>query len=236
MISVSCTEDDYANIEAAERQYASLYLDIKYGDRPAARQHAKQFENDVQQLGLNWVSPNSVGSEDVFRFRLRRARKAWEATRFAIDEDNLPLAALQLDRATYEMSVAHPASFNRLQLGKLYPGLSSWATLQSILEDEKYCGYGWEQIGYYHDKLARNFAELNTLHPLEAFYARNAAEADEYQRKIGAINLQLESLEKSINFQDRKLILLEMDRTDQAIDELIKYFSLPEQEGQEVEL
>lgn len=144
-----CTTEQQAYGRQAEMAYVDLLYALYTKDQADARVAAREFDLTIGQLrqsGPRFFREEEM--DDMF-YHLENAESVYAQARESIEDSNLSLAAVQLDRATYELSAADPNSFNELYVGSIYDFIAGWLEVDHAVRDTELCNLEWKQFTRY---------------------------------------------------------------------------------------
>ena len=144
-----CTTEQQAYGRQAEMAYVDLMYALYTEDQAEAKVAARALDLTIGQLrqsGPRFFREEEM--DDMF-YHLENAESAYAQARESIEDSNLSLAAVQLDRATYELSAADPITFNELYIGGIYDFIAGWLEVDHAVHDTELCNLEWNQFADY---------------------------------------------------------------------------------------
>lgn len=220
----SCTDDQLQRGRDAEMYYADLYVAIHSDNIDEAQQAANELEKVIVSVRKTWVKPSKEDEMDDVYFRIERAQETFEEVQVALGAGELSLAALQLDRATYELSAADLESFRVLYLGSIYSFLSSWYSYYEIIEAVDFCGYEQAELERYSTFILKEWVACKAKEPSELIYFLNKSTKGSLGYAQNRIELQLHLLENVLVVKEDSVIREEARQANKLIMELVALF------------
>lgn len=165
-----CTTEQQAYGRQAEMAYVDLLYALYTGDEAAARVTARELDLSIghlRQSGPRFFREEEL--DDMF-YHLENAETVYAQAREAIEDQDLPLAAVQLDRATYELSAANPVAFNELYVGSIYDFIAGWLEVDHAVRDTELCNLEWGQFSRYGKDARKLWREARFRRPSGIIY------------------------------------------------------------------
>ncbi len=144
--TASCLEEQLDYGREAERNYVDLLYALDHADQAASLRAMASFDETIQLLRKHWYYPMSDSRVEEMLYHLEKAEWAYADCRASIQENYLTLAAVQLDRATYELWAANPASFQELYVGSIYDFVTNWLEVDYAVRDMDLCQLEWNEF------------------------------------------------------------------------------------------
>ncbi len=165
-----CTTEQQAYGRQAEMAYVDLLYALYTGDQAAAKVSARTLDlsiGSLRQSGPRFFREEEI--DDMF-YHLENAEFVYAQAREAIEDQDLKLAAVQLDRATYELSAANPAAFNELYVGSIYDFIAGWLEVDHAVRDTELCNLEWGQFMRYGKDARKLWREARFRRPSGMLY------------------------------------------------------------------
>jgi hypothetical protein len=224
LLCFSCTEKQQASGRNAEIYYADLYVAIHTGNSKEARRAASGLEEAIAKVRRTWIRPSVEDEIDDVYFRIDRAQGAFESTLTALEAEELSLAAIQLDRATYELKAADLESFRVLYLGAIYPLLSTWYGFNEVIKSVDFCHYESSELQRYAVFVLQEWEKHKATEPSLLIYTHDDAmtkKMDDIKEEIGLeLDLLLDTLVDCEDIVTRQ----RARQTNELILELVQCF------------
>lgn len=219
-----CTDDQLEHGRDAEKYCADLYVAIHLDKVDEAQLAVSKLEKILTSVRKTWIKPSKEDEIDDIYFRIERAQEAFEEVQAALDAGKLPLAALQLDRAIYELSASDLESFRVLYLGSIYSFLSSWYSYYEVIEAVDFCGYEQGELERYSMFILKEWETCTTKEPSELVYQWNKTKKESLDDAQNKIEFQLHLLDDVLVVKEDSIIREEARQANKLIMELVKLF------------
>ncbi|MEO0733942.1 MAG: hypothetical protein AAFZ52_13980 [Bacteroidota bacterium] len=203
ILFTACTEEQRVSGRQAEQAYVDLLHALYHDDQAAATTAANVFEHRIQKVRKQWRRPMREDEMDNLYFHLENAEWIYAETRESIESNDLELAIVQLDRATYELWAADPASFQELYLGNLYSFFTSWMEVDYAAGDAVLCTLQWREFSKYARGAQRDWRGVQRLTPSDLTYPPGTYDAIAFAEAKEAVSEKLEKFVRELKTEDQ---------------------------------
>ena len=192
LTAYSCTEEELDRGRAAETHYVDLLYALEHQDQAAARLASNELSQDVSLLRVRWYRPLAEEEADNMYYHLDMAERVYTESRNSISEGNLELAAIQLDRAVYELSAADPVAFNELYVGSIYDFVATWLEVSRAVKDQELCSLAWTDFSRYGKDARHAWQQVKWRRPSEQVYPFTPGEITKFHLDHAAVDTAIE--------------------------------------------
>ncbi|MEL7159891.1 MAG: hypothetical protein AAFN92_03975 [Bacteroidota bacterium] len=199
----SCTEEQRTYGRAAEAAYVDLLYALYQDDQATATAAANAFNHRIQDVRKYWRRPMREEDMDMLFFHLENAEWIFAEARESIEANNLELAITQLDRATYELSAADPASFQELYLGNIYGFFASWMEVDYAVGEADLCVLEWREFTRHAKSAQRDWRGIKNLAPSELTYPPGTYDVAAFTAAKAAIERHLDRFMRELKTEDQ---------------------------------
>lgn len=195
----ACTDKQLRDSRIAEQLYIELLEALHEQDLAAATTAATDLRIQLDNMNTAWRRPLSKQALEDCRYHLDQGRAAYGDMLAALAAKKISLARIQLDRATYELSVADPAAFQRLYMGKIYPFFSNWHEVNKIINDQMLCLMEWTEYAWWaNTALAAWEEDASCFSPETRIYDWNAEQYQRFQDAQTQLSTAIARFKKTI--------------------------------------
>lgn len=203
LLSFACTADELDHGRLAESHYVDLLYAVHHGKQDAAHTASKQLSKDLSTIRVRWYRPMEDEAADNMLFRMARAEGAFGDASQAIHEGELELAAIQLDRAVYELSAADPVAFNQLYVASIYDFIATWLDVSYAIHDEELCSLEWQDFSRYGRDARHAWREVRWISPSGKLYWFTQAQAEKFRMAHNALDLAVDDFVEVVKEGDQ---------------------------------
>lgn len=231
LLLFACTPDQRTTGRAAEQAYVDLFYAVHHDDVAAARQAASRLDKELAGLRSNLFLPLAGERRENMQYHLDQASWVYAEMRQSLAANNPALAAVQLDRATYELRAASPASFQELYVGTIYDFLAAWLEVEHIVNDNNMCNQDWPQFSTYSKDALRAWRLVEKVTPDQWIYGE-APELDWVAFKDARENVArvLEHFQTVLASEDQCTAAQEAEKISAAVWTLVRQFGSSQKE------
>lgn len=221
-----CTEEQRMYSRSAEKAYVDVLFAMHQGDEAGTREAARDLDLSIGELRQRWFRPLGEENMDEVLYRLEKAEMAYGDARESIENGNLPLAAIQLDRATYELEAADPTAFNTLYIGSIYDFVGGWLEVDYVVMDNELCSLKWEDFTPYGRDAQKLWRQVKHNRPSDIIYGNDASAIDQkaFSNAHNAMELRLEEFVEILKTQDQCQAQAAAFEVTEAMWDLVKLF------------
>lgn len=224
LLPFACTEDELGRGRLAESHYVDLLYALHHDNPEDARTSARQLSEDLSTIRIRWYRPMEDEDADNMLFRMARAEGAFGEASRAIHEGGLELAAIQLDRAVYELSAADPVAFNQLYVASIYDFIATWLDVSYAIHDEELCSMEWKDFSRYGRDARSAWREVRWIRPSGKLYWFTQAETDEFRLAHQALDLAIDDFIEVVKDGDQCAAQQAASSVDTALWTLLLQF------------
>lgn len=231
LLLFACTPDQRTTGRAAEQAYVDLFYAVHHDDVAAARQAASRLDKELAGLRGNLFLPLAGERRENMQYHLDQASWVYTEARQSLAANNPALAAVQLDRATYELRAASPASFQELYIGTIYDFMAAWLEVEHIINDNDLCYKDWPQFTTYSKDALRAWRLVEKVTPDQWIYGETP-ELDWEAFAEARLNVagSLEEFQTVLAGEDQCQAALEAEKVGTAVWQLVRLFGSTQEE------
>ncbi|MCP9234584.1 hypothetical protein [Lewinella sp. JB7] len=222
-LMLSCSDEQQLLGVQAERQYVDLLYHLHAGDESGSVAAVRDLEVTLRQLRRRGYRPLATEEFDRMLYHVDRAECAFEDARNSIEDGDLSLAEVQLDRAVYELSVGDAAVFNELYVGSIYDFVALWLEVDHLLTRAEDATYWDELIGCGLDARAA-WQIARRTDPSPYIYPDLVADPGEFQAARERLTDQLQAFRQAVKSRDRRLVEGRARQVNEAFWDLLRLF------------
>lgn len=220
-----CTTEQQTYGRQAEMAYVDLLYSLYTGDQAAARVTARALDLSIghlRQSGPRFFRDEEM--DDMF-YHLENAELVYAQAREAIEDQDLSLAAVQLDRATYELSAANPATFNELYIGSIYDFIAGWLEVDHAVRDTELCNLEWSQFAHYGKDARKLWRDARFRRPSGILYGVDPViDPDAFYAAHTALGERLKEFTDDLETKDQCKAQASASRVTAALWDLVLLF------------
>lgn len=188
LLTTSCTEEELEQGQQAEAHYVDLLYALTEGNEVAARSASTSLSHDLFLSHVRWYRSQENEEADNKSYHLAKAQDAYSESCTSIKEGKLELAAVQLDRAVYQLSAADPSAFNELYVGSIYDFIATWLEVNQAVNDHELCSLNWKQFSRYGKDTRYAWRRASWQQPSQQVYQNTPEEMMEFERASFLLN------------------------------------------------
>lgn len=226
----ACMPDQLSNGRAAEQAYVELFYAVHHADAVTASKAAGRLDKELADLRSSWFPPLAEARRENMRYHLDQASWVYAEARQSLAAEDLGLAAIQLDRATYELRAASPAAFRELYIGTIYDFLITWLEVEHTINDSGLCEQDWPQFSKYAKDSRQAWRLVANAYPDKWLYGENPGldypAFDAAQLRIAA---ELENFMATLTNEDQCHAAREAEKVSAAVWEMVLLFGPAEE-------
>jgi len=228
----TCTPEQRISGRQAEQAYVDLFYAIHTDQPVAAKAAARQLDNSLATLRSTWQRPYSEERLENIRYHLDQAAWVYAEARTSIEDTNLELAGVQLDRATYELTAASPATMHELYIGAIYDFLITWIEVKHAVGEPDLCSLEWAGFSNYAKDVRNTWRRVRSIKPHPRMYGPEAPiDGERFRLAHASVEVALEKFETILKTGDQCLAADKAEQVSTAIWELVLLFG-SEAEGE----
>lgn len=221
----TCTPEQRISGRQAEQAYVDLIYAIHTDEPVAAKAAARQLDNTLATLRSTWQRPYNEERLENIRYHLDQAAWVYAEARTSIEEANLELAGLQLDRATYELTAASPATMHELYIGAIYDFLITWIEVEHAVGEPDLCSLEWTGFSNYAKDVRITWRRVRSIKPHPRMYGPEAPiDNERFELAHASVEVALEKFEAILKTGDQCLAANKAEQVSTAIWELVLLF------------
>ncbi|WP_020570875.1 hypothetical protein [Neolewinella persica] len=222
----ACTPEQLASGRQAEQAYVDLFYAIHTEEPTAAKTAARQLDKTLVQLRTTWQRPLSEERAENIRYHLDQAAWVYAEARESIEAANLELAGIQLDRATYELTAASPATMHELYIGAIYDFLITWVEVKHAVGEPDLCSLEWTGFSNYAKDVRNTWRRVRSIMPHDRMYGPEAPiDMERFELAHASVEVALEKFEAILQTGDQCLAAEKAEQVSAAIWDLVLLFS-----------
>lgn len=210
----NCTPDQRSSGRLAEQAYVDLFYAVHNEEEGEAKKAARILDRALADLRMTWQRPYAEERLEDIQYHLDQAGWVYADARASIEAEDLALAAIQLDRATYELTAASPAAMRELYIGSIYDFLITWLEVKHAVGEPDLCAMEWPEFRTYAKDVRINWRRVKNIRPNQRMYAStppiNTERFDEIHQKVD---------EELANFQE-VLVTADQCKAAEAADQV----------------
>ncbi|MFK8164018.1 MAG: hypothetical protein AB8H12_16355 [Lewinella sp.] len=220
-----CTPEQRIGGRQAEQAYIDLFYAIHTDEAVAAKVAARQLDKTLAQLRTTWQRPLSDERAEDIRYHLDQAAWVYAEARESIEAANLELAGVQLDRATYELTAASPATLRELYIGAIYDFLITWIEVKHIVGEPDLCALEWTDFSHHAKDVRVGWRQVRSIRPNDKVYGLGAPiDRVHFELAHAKVEAALEGFQSGLITEDQCQVALDAEVVSTAIWELVLVF------------
>lgn len=228
LLAFSCTEEELGQSRITESYYVDLLYALTQQDQPAAREASDKLNHNISLLRVRWYRPMEDEEADNMYYHLSKAERAYTESRNSISGGNLELAAVQLDRAVYELSAADPAAFNELYVGSIYDFVATWQEVSRAVHDQELCSLVWTEFSRYGKDARHAWQQVKWRKPSDQLYLFTPDELTDFHRAHTQVDNSINDFIDVVKTGDQCAAQLAAKEVDAALWSLLLQFGARE--------
>ncbi|MBB4079095.1 hypothetical protein GGR28_001712 [Lewinella aquimaris] len=228
LLMLHCTDEQQALGLQAEQQYVNLLHAVHFQQPKASVAAVRDFDLTIRQLRQQWYRPMTTDAVDRVLYHIDMAECAYEDARNSIEDGDLVLAAVQLDRAVYELSVGDPASFNELYVASIYDFVASWLAVDYMIShtDEL---FDWEEIEDCGLDAREVWQDVKHIQPSAQFYPGIKSDPLPFRAAHDRLTKELQAFRRDAGERSPAQVKIRVERVSEALWDLLFLFG-PDEE------
>lgn len=223
----ACTADQQGDGVAAEQAYVDLLYALQGEDQAASLRAMRAFDGDIRRLRGQWYRPLQGDRLDDVRYHMDLAECAYLDAYESIEDGELDLAMVQLDRAVYELAVGDPASIHELYVGSIYDFVSVWLDMDTQLRGEA-CDFDWAMVADCGRDVRVTWRQLRGYRPAGYLYYPTPVDEATFTAAHAALDEKTEDFHRVLKTGDRCLLQDTGNEVSEALWNLLLLFGTPE--------
>jgi hypothetical protein len=221
----ACTPEQRTSGRQAEQAYVDLFYAIHTDAPVAAKAAARQLDNTLAALRSTWQRPYNEERLENIRYHLDQAAWVYAEARTSIEDANLELAGVQLDRATYELTTASPATMHELYIGAIYDFLITWIEVKHTVGEPNLCSLEWTGFSHCAKDVRITWRRVRSIKPNARTYGPEAPiDNERFELAHASVEVALEKFETILKTSDQCLAANRAEQVSTAIWELVLLF------------
>lgn len=225
LLLFTCTPEQRTSGRQAEQAYVDLFHSIHTDDVAGARIAARHLDQTLAQLRTTWQPPYGEERLENIRYHLDQAAWVYAEARTSVEENNLELAGIQLDRATYELTAASPATVQELYIGAIYDFLITWIEIKHAVGEPDLCSLEWTGFSSYAKDVRHTWRRVRSVSPNDRIYGSdNPIDRERFELAHAGVEVALEKFEAILQTGDQCLAAGKAEQVSTAIWELVLLF------------
>ena len=203
IMAYSCTEEELSRGQIAEAHFVDLLHALHQQDQVAARNAANDLSQDLSMFRVRWYRPLEDEEADNMYYHLAKAERAYNEARASLAGNDLELAAVQLDRAVYELSAADPVAFNELYVGSIYDFVATWEEVSRAVHDQELCSLAWTEFSRYGKDARHAWQQVKWRRPSEQMYLLTPTEVNAFRQAHTLIDRSIDDFVEVVKTGDQ---------------------------------
>ncbi len=221
----ACTPDQRSSGRQAEMAYVDLFYALQTKDTQTAKVAAQELDQSLAELRATWQRPYAEERLEDIRYHLDQAAWVYADARSSIQAGDLDLAAIQLDRATYELTAASPAAVRELYIGTIYDFLVAWIEVSHIVGEPDLCAMEWPDFSHYAKDARNAWRRVRNVRPNDRMYGAEAPIDEEaFQSAKNEVETTLNLFLESLKDEDQCASAQVAEKVEEAIWGLVLLF------------
>lgn len=224
LLLTTCTEEELERSREAETRYVDLLYALTEGDEAAARTASNSLNHDLSLTRFRWYRPQGDEEVDNKYYHLAKAQSAYTQSRASINEGNLELAAVQLDRAVYELSAADPVAFNELYVASIYDFIATWLEVNRAVHDHDLCSLNWNEFSRYGKDARYAWRQVKWRQPSEQVYLYTPEEMADFKLAHFLLNNSIDHFIEVVSTGDQCAAQVAAKEVNESLWSLLRQF------------
>jgi hypothetical protein len=223
-LAYACTEEELDQSREAEAHYVDLLYALSHHDQATARKASTKLSHYLSLIQLRWYRPMKDEEVDNMHYHLAKAERAYAESRTSIAEGQLELAAVQLDRAVYELYAADPVAFNELYVGSIYDFVATWTEVNRVVNDQELCSLVWTEFSRYGKDARRAWQEVKWRKPSQRVYQFTEQTLTDFHLSHSLVDDSIDHFIAVVKTGDQCAAQLAAKEVDEALWTLVLLF------------